>query len=86
MPGGKSTKRDTIERLWHLSARHNLRQLFPFFLPRCLLPPSQGLEKGIEKHIGADKGYQPYYPKVILEPGYLDGVIAGIRKQGLVAR
>jgi hypothetical protein len=40
----------------------------------------------IERHIGADNGYQPYYPTVILEPRYLDGVITSIRRKGLVAR
>ncbi len=40
----------------------------------------------VERHIGADNGYQPYWPTVILEPRYLDGVIAGIRRDGLVAR
>jgi hypothetical protein len=49
-------------------------------------PAIARLEKGIEKHIGADNSYQPYFPTVILEPRYLDGVIAGIRKHGLVAR
>jgi hypothetical protein len=40
----------------------------------------------IEKHIGADNGYQPYYPTVILEPRYVDDVLGDIRKKGLVAR
>ena len=40
----------------------------------------------VNKNIGADNGFQPYWPTVILEPRYLDGVIAGIRKHGLVAR
>ena len=40
----------------------------------------------INKNIGADNGYQPYYPTVILEPRYLDDVLGGIRKFGLVAR
>jgi hypothetical protein len=38
------------------------------------------------KNIGADNGYQPYWPTVILEPRYLDGVLGGIRTFGLVAR
>ena len=40
----------------------------------------------IEKHIGADNGYQPYYPTVILEPRYIDDVLGDIREKGLVAR
>jgi hypothetical protein len=51
-----------------------------------LVPLSDGGLRWVEKHIGADNGYQPYYPTVILEPRYLDGVIAGIRRNGLVAR
>jgi hypothetical protein len=51
-----------------------------------LVPLSDGGLRWIEKHIGADNGYQPYYPTVVLEPRYLDGVIAGIRRKGLVAR
>ena len=40
----------------------------------------------IERHIGADNGYQPYYPTAILEPRYLDDVLVDIRRKGLVAR
>jgi hypothetical protein len=40
----------------------------------------------IEKHIGADNGYQPYYPTVILGPRYINDVLVGIRRNGLVAR
>jgi hypothetical protein len=40
----------------------------------------------INKNIGADNGYQPYYPTVIIEPRYLDDILGGIRKFGLVAR
>jgi hypothetical protein len=53
----------------------------------CLLVPLSGPGRAwVNKNIGADNGYQPYYPTVILEPRYLDGVIAGIRRNGLVAR
>ena len=38
------------------------------------------------KHIGADNGFQPYWPTVILEPRYIDDVLVGIRRKGLVAR
>ena len=40
----------------------------------------------LNKNIGADNGYQPYWPTVILELRYLDDVLAGIRRKGLVAR
>jgi hypothetical protein len=53
----------------------------------CLLVPLSGPGRAwVNKNIGADNGFQPYWPTVILEPRYLDGVIAGIRKHGLVAR
>jgi hypothetical protein len=38
------------------------------------------------KNIGADNGFQPYWPTVIVEPRYLDQILGGIRKVGLVAR
>jgi hypothetical protein len=40
----------------------------------------------VQRHIGADNGYQPFYPTVILEPRYIDDVLVDIRKKGLVAR
>ena len=51
-----------------------------------LKPITQAAVDWVQRHIGADNGYQPYYPTVILEPRYLDSVIAGIRRKGLVAR
>jgi hypothetical protein len=38
------------------------------------------------KNIGADNGYQPYWPTVILEHRYVENVLAGIQRLGLVAR
>ena len=38
------------------------------------------------KNIGADNGYQPYFPTIIIEPRYLDQILGGIKKCGLVAR
>jgi hypothetical protein len=40
----------------------------------------------VSKNIGADNGYQPYWPTVVLEPRYLADFITGIRRDGLVAR
>jgi hypothetical protein len=51
-----------------------------------LVPLSDGGLRWIERHIGADNGYQPYYPTVILEPRYIADVLVDIRKKGLVAR
>lgn len=38
------------------------------------------------KNIGADSGYQPYWPTMIFEPHYAEDVIKGIRGLGLMAR
>ena len=51
-----------------------------------LIPLSDGGLRWIERHIGADNGYQPYYPTVILEPRYLDDIITGIQRDGLALR
>ncbi len=51
-----------------------------------VVPLTRSGRAWVNKNIGADNGFQPYWPTVILEPRYLDGVIAGIRGRGLVAR
>jgi carotenoid cleavage dioxygenase-like enzyme len=52
-----------------------------------LKPITNAAIKWVERCIGADNGYQPYYPAaVILEPRFMDEVITSIRKLGLVAR
>jgi hypothetical protein len=51
-----------------------------------LKPISQAGIDWVEAKIGANNGYQPFYPTVLLEPRYVDDVLQGIRKQGLVAR
>jgi hypothetical protein len=52
-----------------------------------LLVPNTKLGINWANHnIGADNGYQPYWPTVILEERYIDSVLAGIKKLGLVAR
>jgi hypothetical protein len=51
-----------------------------------LKPITHAAIKWVQRCIGADNGFQPYYPTVILEPRYMDEVITGIRKRGLVAR
>jgi hypothetical protein len=50
-----------------------------------LVPLSKSGRAWIDKNIGADNGYQPYYPTVVVEPRYLDDILGGIRKVGLVA-
>jgi hypothetical protein len=40
----------------------------------------------LDEHIGKDNGFQPYWPTAIVEPRYLEQIIAGIRRDGLVVR
>jgi hypothetical protein len=52
-----------------------------------LLVPNTKLGINWANHnIGADNGYQPSWPTVILEPRYVDNVLKGIHRLGLVAR
>jgi hypothetical protein len=37
----------------------------------------------VEDHIGADNGYQPLYPIVVIEPRYLRDILVGIQGDGL---
>ena len=37
----------------------------------------------VDEHIGADNGYQPQWPSVLLEPRYCSEVLAGIADAGL---
>jgi len=45
---------------------------------------SQELET--KEHIGADNGYQPYWPIVVIEHRYILAIIAGIQADGLTVR
>jgi hypothetical protein len=53
----------------------------------CLIVPltEPGL-RWVERCIGADNGFQPFYPTVVIEPRYLDEVITGMRRRGLVMK
>ena len=51
-----------------------------------LRPLTQAGIDYVNREIGKDNGYQPYWPTVVFEPRYLDHYIAGIRRDGLVAR
>jgi hypothetical protein len=53
----------------------------------CLIVPLCASGRGwLNEHIGKDNGFQPYWPTAIVEPRYLKEIIAGIRRDGLVAR
>jgi hypothetical protein len=51
-----------------------------------IVPLCASARDWLDEHIGKDNGYQPYYPTVVIEPRYLAQIIAGIRRDGLVAR
>jgi len=51
-----------------------------------LVPITKRAVTWANHNIGADNGFQPYWPTVILEPRYVDNVLKGIHRLGLVAR
>jgi hypothetical protein len=40
----------------------------------------------VNREIGEDNGFQPYWPVVVFEPRYIDDFIGRIRAAGLLAR
>jgi hypothetical protein len=51
-----------------------------------IVPLSASGREWLKENIGADNGYQPYFPTVIVEPRFLDDIITGIQRDGLVVR
>jgi hypothetical protein len=51
-----------------------------------IVPLGPAAREWLDEHIGRDNGYQPYWPIAVVEPRYLAQIIAGIRRDGLVAR
>jgi hypothetical protein len=51
-----------------------------------IVPLCASAREWLDEHLGKDNGYQPYWPTAIVEPRYLGKIIAGIRRDGLVAR
>lgn len=49
-----------------------------------LRPLSASAELWVEENIGADNGYQPYFPTVVIEPRYVQPILNGIIADGLV--
>ena len=53
----------------------------------CLIVPlCASARDWLDEHLGKNNGFQPYWPTAIVEPCYLAEIIAGIRRDGLVAR
>ena len=48
-----------------------------------LEPLSESAKEWVAEHIGADNGYQPYYPTVLVEPRYVEAILEGIKEEGL---
>jgi hypothetical protein len=46
-----------------------------------LSPPTDAARTWIDEHISRE-GFQPYWPTVAVEFGYVESVIQGIRKDG----
>jgi hypothetical protein len=51
-----------------------------------LRPVTDAGRDWVDQHIGADNGFQPYYPVVAIEHRYISDVVAGIRECGLVCQ
>ncbi len=51
-----------------------------------IVPLCASAREWLDDSIGKNNGFQPYWPTAIVEPRYLTEIIAGIRRDGLVAR
>ncbi len=40
----------------------------------------------LDRHIGADNGYQPYWPTVVVEHRYLESIVVGMLADGVRLR
>jgi hypothetical protein len=49
-----------------------------------LIPQTTSARIWIGDHIGRDNGYQPSYPTIIVEHGFIADIVAGIQNDGLV--
>lgn len=51
-----------------------------------LRPLTQAGIDYVNREIGKDNGFQPYWPTVLFEPRYVDQFIDAIREDGLLVR
>jgi hypothetical protein len=51
-----------------------------------IVPLGASAREWLDKNLGRDNGFQPYWPTAIVEPRFVAQIIAGIRRDGLVAR
>ena len=48
-----------------------------------LTPHTEPARTWIDRHVGPDNGFQPYYPTIVIEPRYVIAILEGIRAGGL---
>ena len=48
-----------------------------------LRPVTDAGRDWVDEHIGADNGYQPYWPTVVVEHRFISDIVAGIQNDGL---
>lgn len=51
-----------------------------------LIPLTATAEEWLELHIGKDNGYQPFWPKVVVEPRFLEQLVGAILEAGMRIR
>ncbi len=51
-----------------------------------LLRPLSSAELWVLENIGADDGYQPYFPTLVVEHRYIADIVEGIRNDGLAVQ
>lgn len=60
-----------------------LENHFSIFLLR---PRSASAEAWVLENIGPGNGFQPYFPTIVIESGYVGPILDGIRESGLILR
>jgi hypothetical protein len=51
-----------------------------------LRPLTASATSWVEKHIGEDNGYQPYFPTLVVEHRYIADIVEGIQNDGLAVQ
>ncbi len=51
-----------------------------------LIPQTDSARVWIDDHIGRDNGFQPYFPKIVIEHRYVSDIVEGIQNDGLAVQ
>ena len=51
-----------------------------------LIPQTDSARVWIDDHIGRDNGFQPYFPKIVIEHRYVSAIVEGIQNDGLAVQ